>query len=138
MLKSMAFLNSHEFPATAPSPIITFPLKNAHERILASFPMISGPASATVGIIFTERCTHMFFPIFRYSVSGNVAPTSSMKLPSSLNTSQGYVYLSKSSFATVSSRSKSFFVFTSIFFIFYPFMPLYSFEIFSNTAFKLY
>ena len=49
MLNRITFFSSVEFPTTAPSPTIAFPLINAQCLISAFFPIIAGPCMYAVG-----------------------------------------------------------------------------------------
>ena len=72
----MTFFNSVEFPTTAPSPTIAFPLINAQCLTSASFPIIAGPLIYAVGATFALFAIQTFSPTFSYSSLSNISPNS--------------------------------------------------------------
>ena len=116
MLNNITFFNSVEFPTTAPSPTIAFPLIKAQCLISASFPIIAGPFIYAVGAIVAVLAIHISSPLFSYSSLLNVFPNSLINSSIFGNTSQGYVAPSNIFYAIVSSKLYKFFILHSFIF----------------------
>ena len=120
MLNRITFFNSVEFPTTAPSPTIAFPLINAQCLISAFFPIIAGPCMYAVGATVADFAIHTSSPTLSYSSGSSIFPNSIMKSFIFGNTSHGYVAPSNIFFAIVSSKLYKFFILhSSIFFSFF-------------------
>ena len=91
MLNRITFFSSVEFPTTASSPTIAFPLINAQCLISAFFPIIAGPCMYAVGATVADFAIHTSSPILSYSSGSSVFPNSIIKSFIFGNTSHGYV-----------------------------------------------
>ena len=120
MLNRITFFSSVEFPTTAPSPTIAFPLINAQCLISAFFPIIAGPCIYAVGATVADFAIHTSYPTLSYSSGSCVFPNYIIKSFIFGNTSHGYVTPSNIFFAIVSSKLYRFFILhSSIFFSFF-------------------
>ena len=94
MLNNITFFSSVEFPTTAPSPTIAFPLIKAQCLTSAFSHIIAGPWIYAVGATFALLAIHMSSPLFSYLSSSNFLPNSNIKLEILGKTSHGYIALS--------------------------------------------
>ena len=89
----MQFFNSVEFPTTAFSPTIAFPLIKAQCLTSAFLSIIAGPFIYAVGATLAVFAIHTLLPTFSYSSLSSFSPNSKMKSLILGNSSQLLLFL---------------------------------------------